>query len=384
MVGTSPHAHLRLDDPYVSGEHLAVELQGGQVIVHDLASKNGTYVAGTRIDGARLSPGSQLRLGTTTLELRTHRPGRGFHRLIGQSPALCKAIATARRAARSDCRVLILGETGTGKELLARAIHESSPRAGGPFVALNCGALPRELVASELFGHVRGAFTGATGDRPGVFRRASGGTLFLDELGELPLEQQVHLLRVLETGVVVPVGSSDEHTVDVRLVAATNATGIGTEGSQFRADLYHRLATVVVELPALRSRPEDIPLLVEHFMAELAGRYGPRTIGPETLELLGRLYWAGNIRELRQAVHRAMALSTGPLSFDVLVPPKMRRWALGADAEQAPLLPLDQAARDLMSSAYRQHGSIRRAARALGIPKSTFADRARRYGIVGK
>jgi len=383
VVGSAPGCDLLIDDPFVSASHCAVVVRADALELRDLQSKNGTFVGTARIERARIGVGARLRLGQTVVELRSSRGGRGFTRLVGSSAELRGALSMARRAAPSDCSVLILGETGTGKELVARAIHESSPRSGGPFVALNCGAIPRELVAAELFGHVRGAFTGAIGERDGVFASADGGSLFLDELGELPAEQQPHLLRVLETSRVTPVGSHQERPVAVRLIAATNVLDVGGLDSPLRPDLYHRLATVVVDLPPLRERRTDIPELVRHFMRELEGRYGPREITETTMAALARLPWPGNIRELRQAVHRATALCTSELTLDGLVPPRLRETMSACPgALDDDLLPVDRAVRDMMLSAYQRYGTIRRAAASLGMPKSTFADKAHRYGIL--
>jgi len=352
--------------------------------VRDLRSKNGTYVGGVGVSGpVTVIPGAEIRIGGTVLKLRSLPESHGFDRMIGKTSALSKAIALAKRAAASDCNIVILGETGTGKDVMARAIHECSAVAPGPYVAINCGAIPRELVAAELFGHVRGAFTGATSDRDGVFVQANGGTLFLDELGELPLAQQPHLLRVLETGSVKPVGSHHEKRYCARIIAATNALDLKGPDSPFRQDLYHRLATVVLELPPLRERRDDIPLLVRHFMLGLEARYGRRTIADATLSELAGLSWPGNVRELRQAVHRATALCSTILELDTLVPPRVREespgYGGGMDAE---LIPTERAVRDLLLGAYQRYGSIRRAAASLGMAKSTFADRAHRFGIL--
>src|SRR6185312_10581518 len=215
----------------------------------------------------------------------------------------------ALKAAQTECSVLILGETGTGKDLLARVVHESSRRNMGPFVAVNCGAIPRELIASELFGHEKGAFTGATDARDGYFMEANGGTLFLDEMGELPIELQAHLLRVLETKTVRRVGSSIERPVNVRIVAATNRTeGLGTESSRLRTDLYHRLATGILALPPLRDRMSDVPELVDALLDELTPDYGRKQLSHAAWISLQKYGWPGNVRELRHAVARAVTL----------------------------------------------------------------------------
>lgn len=314
----------------------------------------------------------------------------------GEDPALRRALAVAKRAAASDCGVVVVGETGTGKELVARAIHDASARAAGPFVPINCGAIPQELVESELFGHERGAFTGATAAREGVFVEASGGTLFLDELGELPLPQQPHLLRAVETGRVRRVGGRGEIPVDTRIVAATHRSTLGGEGSPLRSDLYHRLATITVEIPPLRARKRDIPILVRTFLEELEPSYGPRRVPDSAMRALLAYSWPGNVRELRHALRRAAVLCDDELTPEALLPARQASElsappppshhphapALGAAGAGA-ASHYELALRSAMQDAYGRWGSLRSAARALGMPKSTFADRARRFGIVG-
>ena len=317
------------------------------------------------------------------------RPAREAIR--GGDPALVSALDVAERAAASDFSVLILGETGTGKELVARAIHEASPRAKGPFVALNCGSIPGELVESELFGHARGAFTGATEPRDGAFVEADGGTLFLDEIGELPAHQQPHLLRTLETGRVRRVGGRGETAVDARIVAATHRpVGLAGQASTLRLDLYHRVATIVVELPPLRERKRDIPILVRAFLDELEPRYGRRRVSSETMQELLAYRWPGNIRELRHALRRAAVLCDDELEIEALLPTRGGGAREARGPRSAPPRPAgdtttahyELALRAAMRDAYARWGSLRGAARALGMPKSTFADRARRYGIL--
>jgi len=296
-------------------------------------------------------------------------------------------VEQALKAAQSECSVLILGETGTGKDLLARVIHESSRRSSGAFVAVNCGAIPRELIASELFGHEKGAFTGATETRDGYFMEANGGTLFLDEMGELPIELQAHLLRVLETKTVRRVGSSTERPVNVRIVAATNRTeGLGTESSRLRNDLYHRLATVVLGLPPLRERLSDVPELVDALLDELTPDYGRKQLTHEAWIALQRHSWPGNVRELRHAVARAVTLGGDTLEahdfFTGGMGPNRRTELAELDDADPLLAPYESMMRGAMEQALAQYGSIRAAAAALGMPKSTFADRARQYGIV--
>jgi two-component system, NtrC family, nitrogen regulation response regulator GlnG len=253
--------------------------------------------------------------------LRREVLGRGAapERLVGRSPALLEVFKTIGRVAQSDVSVLITGESGTGKELIARAIHAASRRAERPFVAVNAAAIPRELLESELFGHERGAFTGAVEARSGRFREASGGTLFLDEIGDMPLELQAKLLRVLQSGEVTPVGGRRPEPVDVRIVAATHRDlDAALAAGAFREDLLYRLRVVPIHVPPLRERREDVPALIEHFVE----RYGHELVGrtcaisPQTVEKLSAHDWPGNVRELENAIKRALVLA----SQDVLGP----------------------------------------------------------------
>ena len=249
-------------------------------------------------------------------------------RLVGKSPVLLEIFKTIGKVARSDVPVLITGESGTGKELVARALHTASARAEGPFVALNAAAIPRELLESELFGHERGAFTGAVEARTGRFREADRGTLFLDEIGDMPIELQAKLLRVLQSGEVTPVGGRKAERVDVRILAATHRQlDAEVRAGRFREDLLYRLRVVPLELPPLRERPEDVPILAEHFVARYAEELGtgPRWLADETLRHLAAYAWPGNVRELENAVKRALVLATGevlsPDDFSFLTAP---------------------------------------------------------------
>jgi two-component system nitrogen regulation response regulator GlnG len=240
-------------------------------------------------------------------------------RLVGRSPELLETFKTIGRVAGSDVSVLITGESGTGKELVARAIHAASPRAEAPFAAVNAAAIPRDLLESELFGHERGAFTGAVATRTGLFRDASGGTVLLDEIGDMPIELQAKLLRVLQSGEVTPVGGRTATHVDLRILAATHRDlDAAVREGRFREDLLYRLRVVPIQIPPLRERREDIPLLAEHFTAHYAEELssGPRYLADATLERLTAYDWPGNVRELENSIKRALVLSSG----DVLAP----------------------------------------------------------------
>jgi DNA-binding NtrC family response regulator len=390
-LGTSDSCELTIADPYVSARHCLIERRvTGAVVVRDTKSRNGTFIDGNPVEAADLCVGSRLRVGRTTLVAVASRASlqiTALEQLRGNDAVLRRTIDQAVRAAQSECNVLVVGETGTGKDLLARVIHEHSKRASRSFVAVNCGAIPRELIGSELFGHDRGAFTGASDDREGVFAQAHEGTLFLDELAELPIELQPHLLRAIETKRVRRIGSDSERVVDVRIVAATNRMeGLGTESGRLRLDLFHRIATVLLALPPLRERMADLPVLVEAMLEELAAEYGIKRVAPDGWEALSTYGWPGNVRELRHAVARAVALGGDELGARDFFPDYgagRRRTAVGTPSPDAPpdLRPYENVLRGAMELALQNHGTIRAAASSLGMPKSTFADRARAWGL---
>ncbi|MGH8745616.1 MAG: sigma 54-interacting transcriptional regulator, partial [Burkholderiales bacterium] len=261
--------------------------------------------------------------------------------IITRSPAMEDLLAQAKRVAVSDASVCVYGPSGTGKELLAHAIHNASRRAAGPFVAVNCSAIPEGLIESELFGHRKGSFTGATQDRRGLFQAAEGGTLFLDEIGDMPVAPQVKLLRALEERVVRPVGSNDAIAVDVRIISATHRRlEERIAAGEFREDLYYRLNVVKLTLPALIERREDIPLLANHFLERLVARYGRRRLGfsPEAMELLVSASWPGNVRQLLNVVEQSVALT----ATDVVQASLVRQ---AIDSRDSTLTPLDEARR---------------------------------------
>lgn len=275
--------------------------------------------------------------GPTSEQLPQNRDWRTA--IISQSAVMEDLLAQARRVAASDVSVLIQSESGTGKELLARSIHDASERGQGPFVAVNCSAIPEQLLESELFGHVKGAFTGATSPRKGLFQEARGGTIFLDEIGDMPISFQSKLLRTLQENEVRPVGADNSIAIDVRVISAThrNLEAAISDGS-FRGDLYYRLNVVMLELPPLRERSEDIPLLVNHFLqvnAEKSGQ-GRKKFSPEALALLVAAPWPGNIRQLQNVVAQTHVLASGPI-----IPATLVQKALRTDA--APLLTLTEA-----------------------------------------
>jgi DNA-binding NtrC family response regulator len=295
------------------------------------------------------------------------------HRLIGRSKVIRTLRRQLERLARLPLPVLIHGETGTGKELAARTLHEFGENREGPFVALNCGAIPDGLFESELFGHRRGAFTGAHRDHAGAFARAANGTVFLDEIGELPLSAQAKLLRVLETRRLTPVGADQEITISCRVVAATHRDlAAMVVAGQFREDLFHRLSVVELELPPLRRRRHDIPMLLDHFV-ELASAELGRTvvISPAAAAEAVHHPWPGNVRALRNAVLRAAALADGPIGPDALIP-EIEQPRARSEMISVPRGTYASMHAALLQQIVTEEGSIRRAARVLGVPRSTL------------
>ncbi len=311
VIGADASCGLRLQAKGVSRKHLALELALGGVLARDLGSTNGTRYQGSKLKEALVPLGAVLKIGRVELLLEAPRAGPAA-RLGGvetRSAAFARVLDTLGKAARTDVTVLLEGETGTGKDVLARAIHAQSPRAKGPFEVIDCGALPKELAQAELFGHEKGAFTGAHAARAGGLERASGGTLFLDEIGELPLELQPLLLRALEARQVKHVGGSAFVPIDVRVVAATHRDlDAQVTAGAFRADLLHRLAVVRVKVPRLADRLEDLPLLARAILDTLGPNAAGLTLSPETLDQLARQPWPGNVRELRNFLERAAAI----------------------------------------------------------------------------
>jgi DNA-binding NtrC family response regulator len=402
VVGTGAGVALQLSDDRVSAEHVAVRALGDRFVVRDLGSTNGTFYEGSRVGEVHVVPGATLRIGRSALRIEPEAQpldlppsqSRRFGELVGESLAMREVFAVLERVAATDVTVLVEGETGTGKELVARALHDASPRRARPFVAVDCGALPETLLDSELFGHVKGAFTGAAAPRAGLFARADGGTLFLDELGAISASVQARLLRALEERAVRPLGSDREKPVDVRVVAASRADLAGeVAAGRFRADLLYRLSVVRVRLPALRTRREDLPLLV----AELLRRRGLDDVRPQgaKLERLHAHGWPGNVRELRNVIDRAIALSPGAASFADLairIDPvavsgtgapdelSVRTDLSFAEAKQAILHAFER--RYLGDLLARHDGNVTAAARAADVDRKHLRTLAKRHGLL--
>ncbi len=314
---------LVLQDKAVSGTHFEIVVKDDGYRLRDLDSRNGTYCGDVRLREIFLKPGMQFRLGHTDIRFQPMQDiveiplsdRDRFDRVIGASAAMREIFATLEKVSPSDLTVMITGETGTGKELIARGIHNASPRRQKPFVVLDCGAIPKDLIESTLFGHEKGSFTGAVGQYRGCFEQANGGTIFLDEIGELDLGLQPKLLRVLEQREIKRVGGDKTIKVDVRVLAATNRDlRAMVNAGTFREDLYFRLGGIHAELPPLRERREDVQQLAQHFLRELGAKRGTTmTLGEDALAALASHAWPGNVRELRNVVERASSLSAGPV-----------------------------------------------------------------------
>jgi DNA-binding NtrC family response regulator len=391
-----------VSDRTVSARHCMLALHEGGIRVTDLGSRNGTYVGGARIHEAWGSEGMTILLGQTTIvccantcpsnedEGGAHGEdpalGHPLPGIAGGSRAMSRVAMQVRRLARLSAPVLIAGETGVGKELVARALHAEGYRTSGPFVALNVAALPRELVESELFGHERGAFTGATSRRFGAFAEAEGGTLFLDEIGELPIEAQPKLLRALDGYEVRRIGSvGSGRRADVRVVAATHVPLLDRVArGLFRRDLYHRLEVFVVELPPLRERPGDVLPIAKALLEQMSEEIGKRELTPAAVAELAGHDWPGNVRELRNVLYRAADFAKADRWIDTgAIVRAVRRSPLGNltfnSAGSAVVVSLTpEKAREWLAA---HNGNISAASRAANIPRTTFRKLLARAGI---
>jgi DNA-binding NtrC family response regulator len=401
-VGKDTSCEVLIPDVSVSRKHLEVRLTNEGFEITDTGSRNGTWIAGMRISKVTLRGSAELVVGNVRMRfdpVDEHvqlklSDKEIFGKLRGRSPLMRAVFAMLEKAAESDVTLLIEGESGTGKEIAARAVHTEGRRKEGPFIVFDCSAIPAPLLASELFGHVKGAFTGANQARPGAFRSAHGGTIFLDEIGELPLDQQAALLRVVETHQVRPVGSNVEAPADVRIVAATNRR-LENEvaAGRFRKDLYHRLSVVKVTLPPLRARAEDIELTVNALLedARKTNPTLPESFPRTLIEAFMRYRWPGNVRELRNVVERSLALGAvdgsdlaleanaihGPAApgGTIQVPFAMPY----ADAKEAVLTSFEEAyARAALE---RHNNNVSRAARASGLSRRHLQRLMARLGL---
>jgi transcriptional regulator with GAF, ATPase, and Fis domain len=412
-VGRGMICSLVLTDTTVSATHFEVQASEAGFLLRDLESTNGTFCGDLNVREVWLSHGQSVRVGQTLLRFESLEGSvdlaasvrDSFHELLGQSLRMREIFALLERIASSDLTVLVRGETGTGKELVARALHRASPRAAQPMVVQDCSAIPKDLIESTLFGHEKGAFTGAHDRKIGCFEQADGGTIFLDEVGELDLGLQPKLLRVLEARAIKRVGGTREIPVDVRVVAATNRDlrkMVATSG--FREDLYYRLGVITVELPPLRERPEDIPALVHSFLSQVSARRFPGEnrrfeVIQEAMERLMAYSWPGNVRELRNTVERAASLSESsvlgvsdlaPATRTNLVPVGFGGGAGAATRfvdEGLPFKEAKQRVIDDFEAAYLRalfdkHGdNVTRSAQAAGLTRYHLRELAKRYGI---
>jgi DNA-binding NtrC family response regulator len=370
-------AFVRIDDPTVSACHCRVTHTGHAIEVLDLGSRNGLRLSGLRVPRAVLPLGGAFEIGRTMVRVQppdTAVPQQApLAGLVGGSAVMRSLASAVRRMAPLRLPALLRGESGTGKDLVARSVHNESRRAGGPFVVINAAAISRELAESELFGHQRGAFTGAFRDRRGAFREAHGGTLFLDEIGAVPLELQAKLLRVVEEGVVRPLGSEMASPVDVRLIAATcEPLEVMVAQRRFRGDLYERLAVCVVHVPALRERPEDIPALARHLLD--ASGLPRHALSHDALTALRAHRWPGNVRELRNVLVQAA------VNADVVIRAEHVAAVLAERAGRARKLDPYQAMRIFEETG----GNVSEAARRADLPRTTMRDLLRTAGIRGR
>ena len=391
--GSAPTCELVLSDKTVSRKHLMAELVDDEVLMIDQGSTNGTFFGGSRFEKIAVGFGAEVKLGRTVIKFLPDEeivepepsPETAFGTIIGADTKMRQLFKLLADVAATNATVLIEGETGTGKELIAEEIHNHSPRRDGPFVVFDCGSVPRELIESMLFGHVKGSFTGAIGDRKGAFAEAHGGTIFLDEIGEMELDLQPSLLRVLDKRAVRKVGSNTYEKIDVRVGAATNRDLRAEVAKKaFREDLYYRLAVIRVTVPSLRERGSDIPLLIQHFVNNFGNGM---TVTPEDLARLVRHSWPGNVRELRNAIERACLLAQGnQISVDDALTQDGGAPALGIRTD----LPFKEAKgqlvemfeREYIEDLMRRHKmNLSAAAREAQIDRKHLRELIRKYGL---
>ncbi|HVY25065.1 MAG TPA: sigma 54-interacting transcriptional regulator [Polyangiaceae bacterium] len=399
-IGTSPENDLVLNDETVSRRHCEVMLTERGIRVTDAGSTNGVMVGSSWVEDATYSSATLLELGDTTISVvplsetvaREQLTANGFGDLLGRSSKMRELFADLARISATDLSLLVEGETGTGKELVAESVHQNSLRATGPFVVFDCSAIAPTLAESELFGHERGAFTGAVAPRAGVFEQADGGTIFLDEIGELPLELQPKLLRVLEKREVRRVGGSRTIPVNVRLIAATNRNlRAEVKRGEFRQDLYYRLAGAHVYVPPLRDRLDDLPLLAEAFLAASQPPRSMNDVPQHVWDMFKKYRWPGNVRELRNAVRRVLVQPERPLDTDSI--PDMAAAAAvavsvaGGGGTIEPLRVARRSAADAFEKRYVEHvlgrsdGNVTRAAAIAEVSRQVIHKLMTKHGL---
>ncbi len=387
-----------IDDGFVSSFHAQIFLKGERLFVRDLDSTNGTFVGTVRVVEAEVPIGSILKLGKAELQVDTSESDEPTDAPNGEGPWKCGELVTAdaafartfgfiEKVAPHDATVCVFGETGTGKELVAQALHRLSGRRSGPLVPLNCAAVPQNLIESELFGHEKGAFTGADKLRVGAFEEANKGTIFLDEVGELATDVQAKLLRVLETRSVRRLGGRGDIAIDVRIVCATHRDLVQhVKEGKFREDLLHRLYVIPIKLPPLRDRPADIVHLARHFLATLSPLRASVRLSESAEKKLRNHPFSGNVRELRNVVQRALIMGDGKQITDkdiVFIPVTLAEAAMVGQVYKAGMT-MDDIEREAYRGALKSFGSASEAARALGLPKTTFWRRATALGLLNK
>lgn len=379
-IGKDRSNDIVLFDEYASQFHCKIEFRNGGFFIKDLQSTNGTYINQHRVFEASLPHNSSLEVGKTKFTFQTHQTTQTitqqkdyFFGMVSEHPSMKEIFALIESLKQTSTPVFIHGETGTGKELVARAIHENSPRKSGRFITVNCGAIAKELIESELFGHEKGSFTGASSQREGLFELANGGTLFLDEIGELPLELQPKLLRVLESGEIRRVGSSKNIQVDVRIITATHRNLFQeVQEKRFREDLYYRIYVLPITLPSLKERLSDIDSLTTHFL-------DGRKISLEALEKLKNHPWPGNIRELKNVLQRACLLSGNETIDHHHV---YFSSSASLKSNPSPAVTLAEIEKQAILTELEKNRWIKTTtAKKLGIAKSTLHEKVRKYGI---
>jgi DNA-binding NtrC family response regulator len=392
-IGSHALNDLVIDDPTVSRFHCEIRIEDAGGVITDLRSKNGTLVDGVEVREAFLRSGCILRLGRATVRFEYvaehNRPEVStltrFGPLVGKSPAMRHTIALLERAAASDATVLLEGETGTGKGKAAEALHQAGARKDKPFIVVDCGAIPANLLESELFGHEKGSFTGADSRRVGAFEDAHGGTLFLDEIGELPSDLQPKLLRALENREIRRIGANKFMAVDLRVIAATNRDlRAEVNAGRFRSDLYFRLAVVKVPLPPLRQRPEDIPIIVEELLRQLEvpEKTAARLKTPSFLAELARMSFPGNARELRNHLERVLVFAD-----DISLPRPSEVDVAGPPSPVMPFVDARKRAQDAWERQYLENlmrqfpGKVADAAKAAGVDRVYLYRLLRRQGM---
>jgi len=407
-IGARGDNDVILKDTTVSRLHAEIVRGHEGTILRDHGSTNGTFVGPVRVREVYLAPDTRFKCGKTELlyrpddEIIDVAPSESdrFEELVGRGIAMREVFGVLERVAPTGLTILVSGETGTGKELVSRAIHNRSTRKGRPLVVFDCGAAQETLVESELFGHERGAFTGAVAAREGLFENADGGTIFIDEIGELPIELQPKLLRVLEQREVRRVGGAKTRHIDVRVVAATNRNlRDEVAAGRFREDLYYRLAVVEIRLPALRERKEDLPLLVEHLLRRAEHNRGVMSLAPEVRSLFESYHWPGNVRELNNVIERALPFCDGDritlsalpdaLRSAKVLPAAPRPKSLSPDAPVSSL-PLKDAKESLIEAFEKQYlvdlierhdGNVTRAAQTAGMDRKSITRLLKKHQI---